>query len=121
MKTIPSVHPYYAHRAGSTLGKVVATIASLLTIAAIIFVGTRDWKADKSVTAILSDISDIRGLFHQVEDAGFSTTVKHEAARGASNAIERSLIENGQLVRRDTQVFAEAGTPAGLIRTGSAR
>ncbi len=115
MKRIPSYHPYYAHRSGSTFGKVVATIASLLTIAAILFIGSREWKSDKPITASLFEISDIKALFTKVEQSGSSSAQMKAALDQSHNDVERALIEKGTLVRRSTQLNNQ-DAPVGLSR-----
>ena len=114
MKHIPS--PYRSRQTGSTIGKVAATLASLLTIAAILFVGTRDWKSGKSVFSSLADVSDIQGLFAHVEDAASSKTVKNASIMEASNPLERALLEKGTLIRRSSEMLTMANsTPRGLV------
>lgn len=117
MKQVPYRRPHRAGNPGSTFGKVVGTIASLLTIAAILFVGSRDWKAHQSIPATLLDISDIRGVLSKIEHAGSTVTAKSAALHSTSNEVERSLIEKGTLVRRTTQIASDTpGAPTGLMR-----
>lgn len=111
MKHLPFSHPYHARRTGSALGKAISTIASLLTIAAILFVGTRNWKSGNPVTALL-DVSDIRSLFSQTGDSKSAENAEPEKAQ---NSNAGSLIEKGTLVRRSSQLTA-ANIPAGLSR-----
>jgi len=110
MKNTPSLYPCRAHQAGSALGKFAATLASLLTIAAILFVGSRDWKAHESFSAALTDVSDIRGLFSKAGATGGTAT--------AVNEVERSLLEKGTLVRRSPRITGSnvPGAPTGVSR-----
>jgi hypothetical protein len=117
MRTAPYAYayPYRARRTGSTFGKVLATLASLLTIAAILFVGSREWKSDKSIRATLMDISNIRSLLSNARQAGSTSAQMADALNNAHNDVERSLIEKGTLVRSSSQPGIGL-TPVGLSR-----
>lgn len=115
MKHIP--YPYRTHSSGSALGKFVSSLFSLLVIAALVFAGTRDWKSNRPFLTTLVDVSDIRSLLTNVEQAGSKKAAIDHSLQRAANPLERSLIQKGTLVRESaTLVDASPTTPQGLSR-----
>jgi hypothetical protein len=114
-------HTHYPHRtpaSGSSLGKFARNAAFLLTIAALVFAGTRDWKSDRPWVATLFDISDIQGFVTKVEQSASKKAALNAAIERAANPLERSLIQKGTLVRESDLVDASPATPQGLSRSG---
>ena len=115
MKHLP--YPHRTHAAGSAIGKFVSSLLSLLTIATLVFAGTRDWKSNRPFVTTLTDVSDIRGLLTNVEQTASKKAAMEDSIRRAANPLERSLIEKGTLIRESsTLVDASSATPQGLSR-----
>ena len=111
--------PTFSKSNGSNARHFAATAASVLTVAAILFVGSRDWKSGRPVLKSLVDISDIQQVFSSVENAGSATTARSVAIAQATTQVERSMIEHGTLVRRNTQFVSTPSAVPGLHRAGS--
>lgn len=115
MKHIP--YPHRIHPSGSALGKFIGSLFSLLTIALLVFAGTRDWRSGRPFAETLTDISDIKRLVSGVEKIASRKAAKEHSIERATNTLERSLIEKGSLVRESSTYMETTATmPQGLSR-----
>ncbi|MBX3743470.1 MAG: hypothetical protein KF712_20965 [Akkermansiaceae bacterium] len=109
MERIPSPYRHSARKPG-VVSKVIITLCSLITIALLIFAGSRDWKSGQSVSAILSDTSDIRSLAENALKAGVAKTKEQQTS--AQPKEQTSLISHGVLLQRQHNADA---LPAGMV------
>lgn len=114
MNQIPLPHSYYARREATLFGKVITTLFSLLTIAAILFIGTRDWKSGSSFLATLTDTSELQSFFAAIRKDDTSKTSNRQPEASRTTApIRDSLIDHGTLVRSGSSPLL-AGEPSSL-------
>ncbi len=99
-----------ASRKPGILSKFLVTLCSLATIALIIFAGSRDWNSGKSVSEILSDTSDIRGVAVRLTQAKAPQAKEEQSV--AQPEAQPSLISNGTLLQREN---GAKSLPAGMV------
>ncbi|WAC17964.1 hypothetical protein OVA24_12020 [Luteolibacter sp. SL250] len=109
MDRIPSPYHHSARKPG-IVSKVFITLCSLVTIALLIFAGSRDWKSDKTASTTLSDTSDLRDLATDLLKAGVAK-VNGEQASAPESKEQASLISHGTLLQRQT---TDKSLPAGM-------